>query len=141
MLARQWQLGEFLGEDAGSPVSATFHVSTTRPSRYRAQENPADRPPLEAVMEARPVPFTIGPHRVSLDLRVAMGRRWMKLMSTYPPPFAEQDHRAVAHPGPDPTSDDDVPLIAHPGDAAGGVRQGDGRLRAVPALEGRRAPI
>src|SRR5215212_1257042 len=57
MLARQWQLGEFRGEDAGSPVSATVHISTVRQTRYRAQENPAenlpDRRPLEAVVEAR----------------------------------------------------------------------------------------
>src|SRR4051812_18337813 len=85
MLTRQWQLGEFRGEDAGSPVSATFHLRTTRPTRYRAQEAPATGlpggRPLEAVAEARPLPFTIGPDRVSLDLRVALGRRWMKLMS------------------------------------------------------------
>src|SRR4051794_25400049 len=88
MLTRQWQLGEFRGEDAGSPVSATFHLRTTRPTRYRPQEAPAgDLPggrPLEAVAEARPVPFTIGPDRVGLDLRVALGRRWAKLMAAAP---------------------------------------------------------
>ena len=31
MLARQWQFGEFRGEDAGSPVTATVHLSTTGP--------------------------------------------------------------------------------------------------------------
>src|SRR3978361_2363062 len=43
MLARQWQFGEFRGEDAGSPVSATFHVSTAAPTRYRGRET-APRP-------------------------------------------------------------------------------------------------
>jgi hypothetical protein len=118
MLVRQWQLGEFRGEDAGSPVSATFHVSTTRPTRYRPQEHPAadlpERQPLEAVVEARPVPFTIGPDRLGLDLRVAMGRRWMKLMATYPPPLQSKIIARWPIPVPDPTSDDDVPLVAHP---------------------------
>jgi hypothetical protein len=118
MLARQWQLGEFRGEDAGSPVSATFHVRTTRPTRYRAQENPAvdlpDRQPLEAVVEARSVPFTIGSDRVSLDLRIAMGRRWMRLMSTYPRPLQNKVLARWPIPLPDPASDDDVPLVAHP---------------------------
>ena len=89
MLTRQWQLGEFRGEDAGSPVSATFHLRTTRPTRYQAQETPRrDCPPgrpLEAVAEARAVPFTVGPDRVGLDLRVALGRRWMKLMAATAP--------------------------------------------------------
>jgi hypothetical protein len=118
LLARQWQFGEFRGEDAGSPVSATFHIQTTRPTRYRPQEDQAaalpDRQPLEAVVEARPVPFTIGPHRTSLDLRLAMGRRWMKLMSKCSSPVQNEIISRWPIPAPDPTSDDDVPLVAHP---------------------------
>lgn len=118
MLARQWQFGEFRGEDAGSPVSATYHVRTTHPTRYRPQDaEPADlggRQPLEAVVEARPVPFTIGPNRLAIDLRTAMGRRWTKLMSALP--AALQAKIAARWPIalPDPTSDADVPLVAHP---------------------------
>jgi hypothetical protein len=124
MLTRQWQLGEFRGEDAGSPVSATFHLRTTRPTRYQAQETPAtDIPggqPLEAVAEARAVPFTIGADRVGLDLRVALGRRWMKLMSArspappLPPPVQAKIVARWPIPVPDPATDDDVPVVAHP---------------------------
>lgn len=118
MLARQWQLGEFRGDDAGSPVTATFHLSTTRPTRYRAQENPPagipDRKPLEAVVEGRAVPFTIGTDLAGLDLRLAMGRRWMKLMSPHPPPERAKIIGRWAISAPDPTSDSDVPLVAHP---------------------------
>jgi hypothetical protein len=122
MLARQWQLGEFRGEDAGSPVSATFHLQTTRPTRYRAQEKPPtdlpDQRPLEAVVEARQVPFTIGPDRVGLDMRVAMGRRWMKLMSASPAPVQAAAQAEIISrwliPAPNPATDDDVPLVAHP---------------------------
>jgi len=118
MLARQWQLGEFRGEDAGSPVSATFHVRTTRPTRYRPQEEPAadlpGRQPLEAVVEARPVPFTIGSDRVAVDLRVAMGRRWMKLMAAQPSTVQIKIISRWPITPPNPASDDDVPLVAHP---------------------------
>ena len=118
MLARQWQFGEFRGEDAGSPVTATVHLSTTRPTRYRAQENPPvalpDRQPLETLVEGRAIPFRIGTDLVSLDLRLAMGRRWMKLMSPHPPPVRDKIMARWAITPPDPTSDADVPLIAHP---------------------------
>jgi hypothetical protein len=58
LLTRQWQLGEFHGVDAGSPVTATYSVATTSPSRFRpgagaSEKLPGDRP-LEAVAERRP---------------------------------------------------------------------------------------
>jgi hypothetical protein len=138
MLARQWQLGEFRGEDAGSPVSATYHLRTTRPTRYRAQENPPTalpgRQPLEATVEARPVPFTIGADRVALDLRIAMGRRWVKLMAaapTVPAPLPAAVQRAVVArwpiAAPDPAADGDVPLVAHP-DVLATLQNAAGRL-------------
>src|SRR5262249_58893417 len=50
MLSRQWQLGEFRGEDAGSPITATFHLRTSEPTRYRPHAgtpgDPPDRQPL-----------------------------------------------------------------------------------------------
>ena len=117
MLARQWQFGEFRGEDAGSPITATFHLRTTRPTRYRAQESPAtdlpDRQPLEATIESRVVPFAIGADLVGLDLRLAMGRRWMKLIAHHPPLHDKMLARWPIS-APDPTSDNDVPLVAQP---------------------------
>jgi len=46
---RQWQLVEFRGEDACSPVTATYSVETAVPYRFRPQDGtvvdlPADRP-------------------------------------------------------------------------------------------------
>ena len=35
MLARQWQVGEFAGDDAGSPVQATMGVQTQPLTGYR----------------------------------------------------------------------------------------------------------
>lgn len=122
MLARQWQFGEFQGEDAGSPVTATYHVRTAQPARYHAREAPpvelSDRLPWETVVEAQPLPFTGDGGRAGLDLRVAMGRHWIKLMGTLPAavPAAVRDKIAARWPiaTPDPAADADVPLVAHP---------------------------
>lgn len=61
MLARQWQLGELQGEDAGSPASARIHASVSRLTRYRPGADPsadavelAPGALLEAVVESEP---------------------------------------------------------------------------------------
>ncbi|HVQ96693.1 MAG TPA: hypothetical protein VMU51_37095 [Mycobacteriales bacterium] len=87
MLGRQWQLGEFRGTDGGSPVTATYSVSAAPPDRFRsdgvpggpAGPLPTDRP-LEAVAERRALPFAFGAEPISFDLRLAIGRRWLKLL-------------------------------------------------------------
>jgi hypothetical protein len=88
MLSRQWQLGEFRGSDGGSPVTATYHVEVTTPSRFRAGKDSVVQPltaadPLEARAERRRVPFTIGTDRISYDLRLAIGRRWLKMIGSH----------------------------------------------------------
>ena len=58
MLTKQWQLGEFRGSDAGSPVFAKLALATTRLTKYRPDEKAAellgDDVPLEAKVERRP---------------------------------------------------------------------------------------
>lgn len=115
MLARQWQFGEFRGQDAGSPVTATYHLRSAAATRYRALDGtPGALPsglPLEAVAEGRPVPFTVGGDQISFDLRVAMGRRWMKLVSS-----SLRGKFLARWPIrlPDPAADADAPLAGHP---------------------------
>jgi hypothetical protein len=115
MLTRQWQLGEFQGEDAGTPATVKYHLRTTKPSRFRARETPpANLPaglPLEAVVERRPLPFQLGADRISFDLRLALGRRWLKLV-----PSHRRDDYIERWPIrlPDPGADVDTPLVAHP---------------------------
>lgn len=118
MLARQWQFGEFRGEDGGSPVTATFHMRTATPTRYRPQEaDPELMPelPLETVVERRAVPFRIGADLAGLDLRLMLGRRWTKLMddaiSAATVRQAIIDRWPVR--APDPTSEADTTLVAH----------------------------
>jgi hypothetical protein len=115
MLARQWQFGEFRGQDAGSPVTATYHLRSAKATRYRALDGTPgplpDRLPIEAVAEGRPVPFTVGGDQVSFDLRVAMGRRWSKLVSS-----SLRGKFLARWPIrlPDPAADADAPLVGHP---------------------------
>ncbi|GGU12256.1 hypothetical protein [Streptomyces lateritius] len=120
MLTRQWQLGEFRGTDAGSAVTATYSVATTTPSRFRpasgtAQSLPGDRP-LETLAERRALPFAFGADRISFDLRLVIGRRWLKLLGRQPGlRHLRGDYvEKYAIRLPDPTTDTDTPRVAHP---------------------------
>ncbi|MDQ2588404.1 hypothetical protein [Saccharothrix yanglingensis] len=84
LLTRQWQLGEFLGTDGGSPVAVTYSAGHARPSRFRPPDGPpedlpADRP-LETVAERRRLSFAHGTEKIGFDLRLAMGHRWFKML-------------------------------------------------------------
>ncbi|MEV0663834.1 hypothetical protein ACIBI3_21675 [Actinomadura luteofluorescens] len=121
LLTRQWQLGEFRGSDAGTPVTAMYSVGMAVPSRFQsamggpAENLPADRP-LEDVAERRALPFAFGPERISYDLRLAIGRRWLKLMSLHPPIHHHRQDFVELYPIalPSPASDADTPRVAHP---------------------------
>src|SRR4051812_18132724 len=62
MLTKQWQMGEFSGHDAGSPVFARLLLGTTRITKYRPGAGSAQlidsTTPLETKVERRPVPMT-----------------------------------------------------------------------------------
>ena len=78
MLCRQWQFGEFQGEDAGSAMTARVQVHTARLNRYAAgPEMQAvaydDTLPLETRVEREPIPF-------DLMTRARLGRHWFKLL-------------------------------------------------------------
>jgi hypothetical protein len=82
MLTRQWQAGELQGEDAGSPASMRASLATTRLTRFRPGDAPPrdfdDTVPFETQVERRPVRYSIGPDKVALDLRLVLGRRWLR---------------------------------------------------------------
>lgn len=84
MLSRQWQMGEFEGDDAGSPVFAKVHFSTTKLRKYQALEHPVrdfdDEKPLETQVECRPIPMQIASQPISLDIRLLLGRQWFKMI-------------------------------------------------------------
>lgn len=121
MLSRQWQLGEFRGSDAGSPVFARVRVDSSALTRFRPGDTgpagPFDQAtPFEAQVERRPVPLRIGGQVASLDLRLAMGRQWGRLVAPIGPPGGYPQAFADAYPvpAPDPASAADAQLCSEP---------------------------
>jgi len=115
-LTRQWQVGEFEGTDAGSPFLAKVLTSHRSLTRYRPREGAAgaidDHLPLEAQVEQRPLPLAFGGRAVALDLRLLMGRQWLKLtadVADYVDAF--QAHYPIE--APDPSDPADADRAAH----------------------------
>jgi len=86
MLTKQWQMGEFKGDDAGSPVITKVHMETTKLNKYRADGHATqgfeNNVPLETKVEHRMLPFKTGGQDLSLDIRLLMGRQWLKMIDT-----------------------------------------------------------
>ena len=84
MLCKQWQMGEFQGDDAGSPAQAKVQLAFTPLTKYRPDSQAAsafDRnTPLEAQVERRPIPLQSGTQDISLDIRLLAGRRWKQML-------------------------------------------------------------
>jgi len=88
MLTRQWQTGEFDGDDAGSPFYSKLCVETAKLTKYQARDNsPMEFPienPLESIVERMPLVLEQAGHLMSLDIRLLMGRYWLKLLRAVP---------------------------------------------------------
>ena len=119
MITKQWQMGETRGSDAGSPVFAKLQIDTTRLTKYQPDSLPPQlfeyNVPLEAKVERRPLPFLLGGRAVSLDLRLLMGRYWLKLIAgigNYANAYITAP--AYAIPAPDPSQKTDADRCAHP---------------------------
>jgi hypothetical protein len=125
MLTRQWQMGEFQGDDAGSPVLARACIDTFPIDRFQAGQGPVEpliaAEPLEAKVERRPLPLRAGMQYLSLDLRLVVGRRWLKLLAREAarPGGLSRDYRAAYTTQyqvrvPDPAQKADAAICAHP---------------------------
>jgi hypothetical protein len=116
MLTKQWQMGEFRGDDAGSPVTSKIHMSTTKLSKYVAGNHDVqdfdDTVPLEAKAEQRPIPFIIDTQKISLDIRLLMGRQWLKMIAATGN-FKAAYITKYAIGIPDTTDKNDVLITAH----------------------------
>lgn len=77
MLTRQWQFGEFKGEDTGSAIFAKTLVKTSKIARFKAFNGTAqpyrDDIPLEALVESEP-------QKQDFRKAVQAGRRWMNIL-------------------------------------------------------------
>jgi len=117
LITRQWQMGEFIGEDAGSPVTAKVAWNTDEVTELHTTAGtvPYDpNVPLEAATEARPVGLTLSGQLHNADLRLASGRRWRRLLVTNGHPELVADFR-TRYPfrAPDPDVEADFPITAH----------------------------
>ncbi len=79
LLSRQWQMGEFTGEDAGSPAFARVESSETQATNLRldpslaAEEYDYKQTPLEVVVEREAV-------QINVHIRIQAGFYFQKLM-------------------------------------------------------------
>jgi hypothetical protein len=111
-------MGEFIGDDAGSPAFARLHIHTTRLQQYQPDNQPAEPLrydiPLETTVERRPVPFRRERKPIALDLRLLMGRHWLKLLADAIGNYAQDFIDAYPIDDPDPTDREDAESVAHP---------------------------
>lgn len=118
MLTRQWQLGEFEGDDAGSPISAKLRMHTTRLTEYQPAGHDGralrDDVPLEGLVAQRPLALRAGGRPMSLDLRLLMGRQWLKMLAKHVGDFADgyRDRYGIA--APEPNDRASAAVLAHP---------------------------
>jgi hypothetical protein len=121
MLTKQWQMGEFEADDAGSPVVSKLCTSVADVTKYKAAGHAVQAfdkdVPFEAKVEQRALPFATLQTQLSLDLRLIMGRRWLQLINdnglldTAMKKFFLK-HYAVQKP--DPKKAADAAICAHP---------------------------
>ena len=135
MLTKQWQMGEFRGSDAGSPVFAKLQIDTTRLTKYRpdAHADAAVRRRRAARGQGRAPAGAAHPRRPADRVRPAArhgpavaeaDRRHRRL-----PPGVHRrlpDHRARPDPQGGRRRSAPTRGVA---DAGGGRRPGDGRRR------------
>jgi hypothetical protein len=100
MLARQWQLGEFKGNDASNAIQVQVQVESSHLTRVSRRGEPAEpydeSVPLEAFVEAEPIP-------VDLRLRLEMGVQWLRLLRSFSVSLVAMDIFRGAYPIPMPT--------------------------------------
>jgi hypothetical protein len=117
MISRQWQMGEFIGDDAGSPMLAKVHMETTALNKYKAGTEPAvpleQDIPLEVKVENQKIPFQQGELEIALDLRLLMGRQWLKWIAKDHPTLKGDYISEYGISRPDATRETDAKICAH----------------------------
>jgi len=118
MLTKQWQMGEFRGSDAGSPVFAKTLLATTRLTKYKPASGAAQlfdpSIPIETKVERRPVPLRRQKRVIALDLRLVMARQWFALIADIATDFRDAFKTLYPIAKPDPTQAQNVDVCSHP---------------------------
>jgi hypothetical protein len=88
LLARQWQLGEFQGDDGGTPLAVRLQADCARLTRYRpgppAPNPPPGQPydprtmPLETLVEREPVRPDSQRDGLRLQLAAEAGQHFLR---------------------------------------------------------------
>lgn len=117
MLARQWQVGELVADDAGSPVTTRYSFATTELSAYRPDGHPVEpfdsAIPLESVVERRPLALEQDHRKFALSFRLVLGRHWLRLIRDFPgyrQGYVDRYKILL----PDPSTPADADRCAHP---------------------------
>jgi hypothetical protein len=80
MLTRQWQIGEFKGEDTASAIAASIQIQTSKITRYQNKDNPyvlyTDDVPLETRVERLNFKF-------DYKTRIQTGKQWLKIVKNF----------------------------------------------------------
>jgi hypothetical protein len=77
MLSRQWQMGEFVADDAGTPVFSNLQYTCTP---FSQQNNI----PLEPKIENQVIFDATYPDLRNLNIRLQMGNYWLRLLTDSP---------------------------------------------------------
>lgn len=84
MLTKQWQMGEFKGDDAGSPINAKIKIKSSEITQFKSGNNnymPLDKLiPMETLVERKKIPFERNKTKINLDIRLQLGNYWKKLL-------------------------------------------------------------
>lgn len=116
MIGKQWQMGEFKADDAGSPVFAKVHITSSQLNRYKAANGPEKdfehTIPLEAKAEQKKIPFTRNNNEISIDIRLQMGRYWLQLLKQESMGFRSEYIKEYSFVLPDKSPDTDY-IYAH----------------------------
>lgn len=143
-LARQWQMGEFLGDDAGSPVQATLSVEQRSITTYRPG---TDDSKTTAIDPTLPVETHVERETVTLRMRgsVRLGLYFESLVTeegiANPDTVIAAFRQAfpISNSPPDPTySDNDC--LRFRAIAAGRVTDGEALYQSVNAVANGQAP-
>jgi hypothetical protein len=118
ILTKQWQMGEFRGDDAGSPVQTRLLLQTTRLTKYRPGPAAATEAfpygaCLNTQVERRSIPFSVDGQPASLDLRLAMGRYWLRLIKSLPTDYTSAFVATYAVSSPDASDPAQADVCAH----------------------------
>ncbi|MEM7572028.1 MAG: hypothetical protein AAF433_03965 [Bacteroidota bacterium] len=120
MISKQWQLGEFQGDDAAAPILAKLLLRTSRMDAYQPGRSsevtplPEERP-LEMVVERQQLAMRRAGQPIQLDLRLAAGRYWKKLLRAAGLDRFIDDYKAAyGFTDPDPNQVNDHTRSAHP---------------------------